>query len=274
MSAEFPRRQPTHTTGSGVQSFSNTGAIPLDRTQNYNVVYDEGSKPQQAEFLYSGGPSPVVVDTVQELLASNEPMNFAIDLGCGPGRQARYLSEYYGHVLGIDNSSKALEDAIAANEKGNISLALFNMTDFIGIDKVLPETADLLVAISVVNHGTHKDILTTYAQAWHALRPGGKMVLTMISTSNPAYLSDKKIRVEGFEDEETYYPRTGIDGHIPHHFSTMREVAMDLVKTGFKIEKLYEDPTNAAIGGISGGHIITVCEKIITQSSKRNQIYI
>jgi SAM-dependent methyltransferase len=72
------------------------------------------------EIVWDADQSDLVAD-LEVFGASFDPSLPVIDLGCGDGRQTRFLARHFQTVVGVDISPSAIERAAAANNPANVS---------------------------------------------------------------------------------------------------------------------------------------------------------
>lgn len=84
-----------------------------------------------------GTPGEIVWDAdardleadLQHFAASFEERLPVVDVGCGDGRQTRFLSRHFGTVLGVDVSPAAIDRARAAGNPPNVSYQVLDARD-------------------------------------------------------------------------------------------------------------------------------------------------
>ncbi len=256
------------------QHINLTGKSVLsDAAQRAGEIYDRLilDKVPEAAFL-EGKPSPFVWRVVNYYLGASGLVDLTVDMGCGAGRQLPAQLSASNLVVGFDPSQVSLaianqrfdhlKKAKDPNRQFNhASFRLGDMETFVDNNIVREGEVDALFAISVINHATHDVIKRTYDQVQRSLKPGGYFFFTMISKNNPQYQPGVMDKGDLPQDEETFYPKSGIDGEIAHHFSDEQELNDDLTAAGFQVLELEEDRTGEDIGGRSGGHWIIVARK-------------
>jgi cyclopropane fatty-acyl-phospholipid synthase-like methyltransferase len=113
----------------GQVKFGKEYSMPYQRTP-WNKTYTNENK------IWGDKPSPLAVYTCNILKENSyfkQAANiFMLDLGCGYGRDAVYLAQNLpGHILGLDNSEKAIEIAleyIPKNLASRIELLCYDFT--------------------------------------------------------------------------------------------------------------------------------------------------
>jgi SAM-dependent methyltransferase len=162
-----------------------------------------------------------------------------LDLGCGYGRDAIYLARNTKcHVLGIDNSSEAIEMARKALADDLESRVGFQCCDF----RQMPDGKFEIVFASNFYHllkmEERQALRNTIKKR---LKPGGMLFLSMLSPSDPEHFGKGK-RIENednsFQDERFL------------HFCTREELERDLsfltIKELFEHE-YYESRSNGEV---------------------------
>jgi SAM-dependent methyltransferase len=167
-------------------------------------------------------------DDVVDLADSGQLTSNALilDLGSGAGRHIKFLESRGFRVVGMDLAPIGLQvtkDKLIENKlevrlcQGDMSVPLPYSTDCF----------DCVVSIHVIFHNPTNKIRATLAEIRRVLKPGG----TVLVTFNSAFSArcGKGIKIE----EGTWLPDIGIDRGIPHHFSSLKDIA-DLMD-GFKV---------------------------------------
>jgi cyclopropane fatty-acyl-phospholipid synthase-like methyltransferase len=150
-----------------------------------------------------------------------------LDLGCGYGRDAIYLARNINcHVLGIDNSSEAIEMARKALADDLESRVGFQCCDF----RQMPEGKFEIVFASNFYHLLKmKERRALRNTIKKRLKPGGMLFLSMLSPSDPEHFGKGK-RIENednsFQDERFL------------HFCTREELERNF--SFLNIEELFE----------------------------------
>ena len=107
------------------------------------------SAPETVDGFKSAHPNPVLMEYARTLL-SRRPAGYALDIGCGAGRNAIPLAQAGYRVLGIDLSAAMLR---AAREKANAepgARCTFSLASMTALPLV-SRTMDLIVAHGIWN---------------------------------------------------------------------------------------------------------------------------
>lgn len=165
-----------------------------------------------------------------------EKRSAVLDLGCGPGLLARWLSQtQLGlRVIGLDPDRRMLTRAAASNPSGGIG-----WTE--GLAQKLPfvnGAFDRIATIFVLHHLTHAQKVSALAEGYRALTPGGRLhILDWTKPSGLRAAAFLLVRVldgfertadhaegrlfelvqgAGFDDLETLFERDLVLGRIIH----------------------------------------------------------
>jgi SAM-dependent methyltransferase len=150
-----------------------------------------------------------------------------LDLGCGYGRDALYLARNINcHVLGIDNSSEAIEMAGKALADDLKSRVRFQCCDF----RQMPEGKSKIVFASNFYHLLKIEERQAFRNTIKKrLKPGGMLFLSTLSPSDPEHFGKGK-PVEN--DDNSFHDQRFL------HFCTREELERDF--SFLTIKKLSE----------------------------------
>jgi SAM-dependent methyltransferase len=93
-----------------------------------------------------------------------------LEVGCGPGRMTRHLTERFDRVIALDVSP-----AMLAQAQANAPAAEFRLVSGDGLDGVDDETADVLVCYLVLQHLPRRELVVRFlAEFARVLKPTGQ----------------------------------------------------------------------------------------------------
>jgi SAM-dependent methyltransferase len=170
-----------------------------------------------------------------------------LDLGCGAGRHLKFLESRGYKVVGMDLAPNGLHAAKEKLLEGKLA-AMLDQADMSLPFPYATGCFDCVISIHVIFHNPKKKIKATLAEMGRVLKPGGFLLVTF----NSAFSSrcGKGIKIE----DGTWLPDIGVDRGIPHHFSSLKDVAdlMDGFKvTGLRLEESIKE------GAVSSHWVVT-----------------
>jgi len=159
------------------------------------------------------------IPAILHLFPKGGPLNI-LDVGCGNGYLAAYLSEAGHHAVGIDIA----EDGIRIARETYPHLVFELRSAYDRLDDLPGVPADLIVSSEVIEHlFSPRRFLENMYQA---LRPDGYLILT---TPYHGYLKNIAISLANGWDQHHHPEREG--GHIK--FFSERSLAHILIENGF-----------------------------------------
>ncbi len=173
----------------------------------------------------------------------------ALDLGCGVGRHALALANMGFEVDAFDVSRTGLAEVSAKAEKHGLSIGTH-----VGSMTELPfrgGSYDFLVSWNVIYHGDEPALRQAIADLHRVLRPGGTMLVTMLSKRNADFGIGREISKNFWIDPEAEADKTH-----PHYFCDARE-PVDLF-SAFDIRSLVDIEQRGKPGN---GHWHIVAER-------------
>lgn len=136
-----------------------------------------------ADFSQHGFADMAQVDA---LIAASGlgPGQRGLDLGCGDGRMAEYISDQIGtHMTGLDNSAVAIERALARTAGKRDRLA-FVVGDMARLDESFPPASfDALISVDTLYFVDEPEI--PLADMLALLRPGGRFLALYSHAADP-----------------------------------------------------------------------------------------
>lgn len=98
-----------------------------------------------------------------------------VDLGCASGEHAIRIAPMVREVIGIDSSPAAI--ALARARAQGITNARFTEADATRLGGIADSAIDKIMAIDFVEHIEDSDLTRMLAEAWRALRAGGRLAV-------------------------------------------------------------------------------------------------
>jgi SAM-dependent methyltransferase len=131
-----------------------------------------------------------------DLGLGNGPMGVAIDLGCGPGYQSFALADMgYHSVIAVDTSADLLAELKNARTDCQVRTVLADLRNFSAL--IEPGSTDAIVCMgdTLTHLDKRTDVSKLYRDAYDALAPGGRFVLTFRDLSQELTGVDRFIPV-------------------------------------------------------------------------------
>lgn len=133
---------------------------------------------------------------VRAFLAGAEPVERALDIGCGNGRHSELLADLAGQTIGIDASPALLR--IAERRVAGPTAVALCLGDAVGLP-VRTNAIDLAVFIATIHHlPTREDRLASLAELARVLGADGRALISAWSTAHDRFADDPDRR-EGFD---------------------------------------------------------------------------
>ena len=154
-----------------------------------------------------------------------------LDLGCGAGRHVVHLTRLGFQVVGADISEKGLS-VTQQRLAGCDLLANLQLCDVTAIP-LADGSVDAVVTLYVIYHNRLEGIQRTVQEIERVLRPGGLLLITLMSQRSHRYGDGEEI------EPDTFLPTTGADAGVPHHFFGLAGV-LSLMEP-FRVSSLYLD---------------------------------
>jgi ubiquinone/menaquinone biosynthesis C-methylase UbiE len=142
-----------------------------------------------------------------------------LDLGCGAGRHLVYLAKQGFDMWGMDISPTGLGYARRwlSQEALTAHVCIADMTRFCFADAAF----DGLVSTYVIYHNRVEGIRQTISEITRVLKPGGRGMVTMISTRSGRCGHGTAL------EPGTYIPESGEDMGEIHHYSDLAEIGRE-----------------------------------------------
>ena len=171
---------------------------------NYYVAF--GRRDQEADEFFASG-SDVVRDLEGELkrFPSDVPMKSrrALEIGCGPGRLIRPMSEYFGEIHGIDVS----DEMIARSQANLAGIAHAHTHHASGSDlaRFADDYFDFVYSYAVFQHIPSAAVVFSYLrETVRVLKPGGfaRLQINGLPKTAPTYTTWSGVRISAHEVRE------------------------------------------------------------------------
>lgn len=124
---------------------------------------------------YSALLNSCVLHRLQHVLPFVKRNQEILDLGCGVGWNAKFISLFCTKVYGLDIHEEAIEYATKHNGAANIEWIVGSMTDF----SMFPDSSiDLVIAIESIEHLAPDEMRIALGEVARVLKPGRILVGT------------------------------------------------------------------------------------------------
>jgi len=184
-----------------------------DSTTTAYVDWDERWRTEtgRADWLV---PEEEVIERARAAYATGARR--ALDLGCGVGRHALALADAGFEVDAFDASRTGLAEVAAKAEEHGLSIATHqgNMTKLPFDDGQF----DFIVSWNVIYHGDDPALRQAIAEIHRVLRPGGTMLVTMLSKRHETFGVGEEISKNTWVDADAES-----DKAHPHYYCDARE---------------------------------------------------
>jgi SAM-dependent methyltransferase len=166
------------------------------------------------EFRWKN-PHPSVLGLVDEM--EKRDLYKVLDLGCGAGRHAVYLSARGFEVVGMDPARVGLSYCRKNLAESGLPRRLVRA----GMDRLpFPDACyHCVISIYVIHHNTTLGIMRALGEIERVLLPNGLVLATVLSRGDFKYGNGQEI------EEGTFITANGAESGVPHHFFDKEEVA-------------------------------------------------
>jgi len=185
-----------------------------DVRKSYNQVADEYVSRVYHELEHK----PQDCELLDRFAKKMYGLGFVYDLGCGPGHVTRYLSERGVSIIGIDLSSRMVEQA----QKLNPGI-MFQTGNMASLD-IQDGSAAGIVAFYSIIHFPREQVVSVLREFRRVLQPGGLLFL--------AFHQGQEVR----HMEEWWGQRVRLD----FAFFTREEMEHCLTQAGFEVDECIE----------------------------------
>lgn len=147
-----------------------------------------------ANLLVNRYESADVSEVQQLLLQTFEKNSKLLEIGCGSGRDASFMTKHNFDVTAIDGSKNMIEEAKKIHPE--LSKKLFHKT--LPNDLEFNQTFDGIYSIATLMHLSQNDIEETISKIYNLLNPKGKLLMSVS-------LFRDDIDKNGFDDKGRYF---------------------------------------------------------------------
>lgn len=184
----------------------------MDLKSTYNKIASDWHQDHKNDAKWAK-----ILDQLVGLLPQDAEI---LDLGCGPGLEAKYLTNKGFKVLGIDFSEKMIK--IARQNVPGVNFKVLDIRDV----KTLDKTFDAIIAQAVLLHFTKKEIPKILSDIKSKLKPNGFLMVGL-----------KNVNKDGVGKKEEIITENdyGYDYQRFFSFFKMPEIKKHLTDSGFKI---------------------------------------
>lgn len=163
-----------------------------------------------------------------------------LDIGCGDGFWSRQIAERGAEVVGVDLSERGLALAAQRNTTERTSYHFMNAEQMDFADG----SFDKVVSFCVIEHFHHDE--QVLAHIARVLKPGGALVLSADSLSNPEVRADEREAHRKRYAVNTFYDRAALGAKLErvgidierHKYILTTPLTLALVRLSWKIDDL------------------------------------
>lgn len=205
---------------------------------SWNKKYSQGHYTNEQAY-------PFLVKAFNEQ-SENLPNKKVLDIGCGNGRNMRFVAKQDFECTGIDISSEAIAQLKEVLKKEKLTASV-EQGDFFNL-KYKDETFGCIICINVLQHNNWKGARKSFMEMSRVLLPGGVIILSVRSTKRDVPEDAEMLNDKGI----TFISKTGTKSGIVLHHYTLNEISELANENGLKVIdykeniKIKEDGTNGA----------------------------
>lgn len=146
-----------------------------------------------------------LMHAIEPALHGDFKCGLIIDIACGVGAPARYLSGFFGHYLGIDYSNEMIEAArIFSRDIRNTEFICSNIKDI----EIQGQRADIVLAIGALHHMT--DLNRVFDSLKKLAGTGARFIALEPQRANPIVQCLRWLRGRldlSYSDQQQYFTR-------------------------------------------------------------------
>ena len=200
-------------------------------------------------------PAGEIADAPDELLErfiDQVPVGRALDLGMGEGEHALWLARRGFEVVGVDRDAARVERVRRKAQAAGLAVDVRH-ADIREVE-IEPDTYTLILAAMVLHFLTPAEIRVVVERMKAGLRPGGWVMVSVLSTDDPGYVV--LAAQEGRRVAENTFVVPEISGTI-HYFAAgeLRALFEDL-EICYDVQERHLDPLDEEVGYRAGAFLV------------------
>jgi len=181
---------------------------------------------QDGEVVWDAKPQLAAAEDLPRFLSFMDRSVPIVDLGCGNGRQSRYLARYFDQVIGADISPSAIELARQeTEEESNVAYRVLDATDPKKAEAFHAEFGDVNIYVRTVLHVIQKVDRPKFVQSLGTML-GERGVLYQIELSSKALAYFRSLPAKGKFGLPPLIERVVEHGPIPVGFDATERLSL------------------------------------------------
>lgn len=205
------------------------------------VLWDKAAN-KWKELKLKGGDifqRKIITKSFISLLGQNLNGKKIIDLGCGEGFYSRLMAKKGANVIGIDISSKQLQNA-----KSKITNHVqYQETSSTNLSTIENKTIDKVVSIMLFMYLNDKELLDTITEVFRTLKNGGDFIIIVRHPfTTRAKIEENWISrfTAGYFSKKPFYNKINQQILVKYFPRTLSTLCNMLIENGFIISKIDE----------------------------------
>jgi Methylase involved in ubiquinone/menaquinone biosynthesis len=167
---------------------------------------------------------------VEAFCADTEPMDVAVDLGCGNGRHLPLLDAVAARPVGVDLTRALLEQADTQTPLLEADARALPFAD---------HTVDLLVAVAMVHHLRPADRARVYAECARILAPDAEGLISVWAVDHPRFDA-----TSGFDAMIPWTRQDGVSIDRFYHIFDAGEFRSELSASPLRVQEVFIEAGN------------------------------
>lgn len=189
----------------------------------WNTIYTD----KHANYSYYNLDEPhedmsLVVEILKE-----HAVHRVLDLGCGAGRNALFLTKQGFAISGIDTAHTGLEQAEQMAKNKKVTLQLLE-ADIYAPLPFASGSFDAIIAVQSIQHNTRKNIQYCLSECARVLAPHGLIFITVCGRYSLGKVRHCLVKTAQKIDDHTYVPTLGEEQGTIHYIYTKKTLFQDL----------------------------------------------